>query len=353
MLSVILDTGLFSVPPYVQNENQAHEMILRLSHWSTFVEGDAPFQSLKLSDAESSLIVSNCWPADNDIRTLLTMFQLNDVFSVRDVASMYSLLLQKSIVVSERYQEVCECSEVLIVPNVLGANGPSGIICQSELSYMNQCFSTLFRPNEPTFVASGIPGPIKDNIVVSGVVASTKGPGSENFSVPVSISEKLYLLTEIEDVLKFHSAIYFWNCAVCLEDFFLAIAFGCVELERHSGKTFSLRDVPSFTIGPRFIESLSPVQGGPNQSRASVTFEACCRVILRKPKNRLSEMRLSNKTKAPINNASAWRTHVTSRHEALRLMLWKTGDSIELANVGNKQELHIEPNSGAAYGHIW
>ena len=42
------------------------------------------------------------------------------------------------------------------------------------------------------------------------------------------------------------------------------------------------------------------------------------------------------------DGARAFRVHVTSGKEAIRLMFWKKGNKIEFANVGVKHELLIE-----------
>lgn len=62
----------------------------------------------------------------------------------------------------------------------------------------------------------------------------------------------------------------------------------------------------------------------------------CARLIMGQPKNRAVAFRVPRRKR---DGAIPFRTHITKRHEALRLMFWQaTNGVVELANIGGKSE---------------
>jgi hypothetical protein len=77
---------------------------------------------------------------------------------------------------------------------------------------------------------------------------------------------------------------------------------------------------------------------------AFTLIESCARIVLDIPKHEVKPFydRASGRQRVRSDGALAFRTHLTKRGVALRLMLWKMPDgTIEFANVGDKDELMI------------
>jgi hypothetical protein len=111
----------------------------------------------------------------------------------------------------------------------------------------------------------------------------------------------------------------------------------------------SLSAVPVFEIGSGFYESLVRNNAGPNGGFAASVREVCARLVLGSPKYEVRDFLISRPGKKgkmrPLVRAgdTAHRTHITKRHEALRLMLWtRSGGALEFANIGPKSELRID-----------
>lgn len=102
-------------------------------------------------------------------------------------------------------------------------------------------------------------------------------------------------------------------------------------------------DGQSYSIGDRFLESARTWGCGQEGKHTFTLIESCARIVLNIPKQEVKPFEDGRgRQKARDDGALAYRTHLTKRGVALRLMLWKLPDgSIEFANVGNKAELVI------------
>lgn len=129
-------------------------------------------------------------------------------------------------------------------------------------------------------------------------------------------------------------------------DIKLAIYIGCIkslESRNISDHNFTL---DSFELGQDFTESLRRNQCYFEQKFFGVCIEKIINILTENTNTEAKPFRLNETSTEQRRNGEyyAWRTHVTKKHEALRLMFWKDReDHIILANVGNKHELEISP----------
>lgn len=122
-----------------------------------------------------------------------------------------------------------------------------------------------------------------------------------------------------------------------------ALFCGCINFlnTHHAGESLEWDD---FNIGSDFMESLIRNQGALNQEFSSVVYETLIHVLCRHPKNEVKPFRVSVKSQEQrtYGDLNAFRTHITSRHQALRLMFWVDSNRvITLANIGPKFEESI------------
>lgn len=353
MLSVLLDTGLFAIPPYAADEDAVHAIILRLVHWNAAVGGDSPVRLFRLSDVEERLALCGCWPIEPDLEALFELFGLQGVYSVNDVLNVYVSLLGKSANWQQLGIEAYTC-DVAVDPDPLVGHAPAFVVEHSRLVYANRCLGAQFHTGSLSHVASGLPHIGSMSVYLSGSADQLTGELSNQVQTPVPLSDHVLLLDRLEDLADAATPLALWNLAQHSKDLYLAMLLKCVAISRGSGEPIGVKDVPRFAIGSVFLDSLATVQAGPGENRASVVLEACCRVILRIPKYQLAPMGKRSQLTREQDRATAWRTHVTKGHEAIRLMIWQYGDTLELANVGPKHELKIEDGLAAeAYRYTW
>jgi hypothetical protein len=337
MLSIILDPGLFAIPPYESTEDDVHLIVRRLTHWSSVLEGGEPVLVFKLSGTEAALAVSNCLPPEPNLKALFELYGLHEVFAINDVIRVYHGLLSRARVLGDSQVEVAEC-EVELVPNPLQNYAPPILVEQSKLALANAILREVYQPNFRMYPVVSWPNCECVDFDACGAGTAVTGPGSEYVAIPTKFDRKVSTLGQLDDLAGQSHSEGVWNSCERIEEFYLAIALGCAAIQAARGAPAGLRNVPQFWIGPEFVESLNAVQGGPNQSYSSVVFNACCRAILGLDK--LSAMG-KPQTVRMEDGATAWRMHITKAHQALRLMLWLRKGRVELANVANKWNLVI------------
>lgn len=353
MLNLIVDTGIFAVPPYVQDENDAIHIIRRIVRWSGAVSGEAPFRLLRVAGAEEHLALAGCWPMQSDIEQMLEMFGLQNVFSINDIIVSYFDLLECASISDELELEVDNISTVTITPDALHGYGPQQIVLSTKLAYGNSCYhqSSLGRSMP---IASGLPhrGPL--TLAFEGNADTFFGPAGQHPPTPWKLVGNVDLLDLPEDLADFPSARVMWGHAETSRDYYLALAVGCIDLLRSGGKKATLAGLPNFLIGSDFVQSLVAVQASKTQPYAGVVFDTCVRTLLGIPKNKVSPMGKKAQEVRERDKSLGWRTHITKKHEALRLMFWTGGGALELANVATKFDTEIlEGVAGEEYGFSW
>lgn len=101
-----------------------------------------------------------------------------------------------------------------------------------------------------------------------------------------------------------------------------------------------------YSLGKHLVDSLKNWSFDSRADWARTFIDSCARIILQMPKNSVDPFwEDSHKRKQRMRSedgAKACRTHLTKSNEGFRLMLWILPDnSIEFANVGDKNELEI------------
>lgn len=119
---------------------------------------------------------------------------------------------------------------------------------------------------------------------------------------------------------------------------------GVVKAIDARGEDWTEFSYSSFELGSSYIASMQANQCCYGQRFAGVCFDTVVSLLAGSPKNPEMPFRISEDSDVQRVRlgAAAWRTHVTKKHEGLRLMYWrKDCGGVELANVGNKAELLI------------
>jgi hypothetical protein len=340
-LSVAIDSALVAVPGLAANEQEAEIIVQRIIYWSRAVRGRAAVQFVQLSNVSEILAQANCFPSGPNIRALLQLFNLNHVYSSEDVRQSVNAILQFAhhaaeiwgveVLRNSNCQEIPDLTAHYIVPTLYEA--------AIKLLTSAACAKIRQRNNE-TYLACGVPSLNEDVHLRCQIDDISIASPWDGVSIPFSVATSIGVIGDIEDLALRVGSGALWNMADGPIQAHFAIATRIAETRRESGLPAKLHTVPSFVLSSEFWPSVLSNNGGPNGTHASVVVDACARLVSGQPKNRITPF---GGQKRARDGALAFRTHVTKRHEALRLMFWKcSGNVIELANIGPKNELTIQ-----------
>lgn len=166
---------------------------------------------------------------------------------------------------------------------------------------------------------------------------------NENIGLPLIISDKIKAYGSLYDFISNLDGYSLFSNATNLSSLKCALYCGCVNfLKKHYNQENIEWD--DFKIGRDFYDSLIRNQCANAQEYSSVVYETIIQVLCRHPKNEVKPFRVSSNStiQRTIGDLKAWRTHITSKHQALRLMFWVDSNRvITLANVGPKFEENI------------
>ena len=344
MIGAVFDPLVFSIPPHALSEVDAHVLINRTIYWDRVTCHGAPVAPIKLQGTIDALGRAMCLPQEADVQQFLAMANLEEVFSANDIVRIYYSLLGKAATVEEILEwEVVECENAVFQPNPMSGVSPAQLKDISALAFVNTCCFNVGAVERYAFVVPGSANIPASHVDVSAEATVVFPHAFDGVELPFAIKSKAKIVRDLEDLVIGAEATQIWNYATQAEEFFLAILVRASEIVRAGGKAFKLHEIPAFAIGGLFVDSLEEHQAGLKGARANLVLDACARVILGAPKSPLNKMGKPKQYIRVSDGATAWRTHVSKAHEALRLMLWKKDNNfIELANIGNKHALHID-----------
>ena len=161
--------------------------------------------------------------------------------------------------------------------------------------------------------------------------------------LPIKAVDKIPISFSHDELLNRLGVWKVWNNA-CDEPSVTSAISLCVQNLIASGVSDALR--LEYILGPNFLGSVRECGAATRSDYAMVIIESCARIILGIPKNPLKPFRVDSKATSGQrirgDGSLAYRTHLTQRGVALRLMLWKRPNGlIEFANVGTKGALEI------------
>jgi hypothetical protein len=310
---------------------------------------------VQLSETAETLARLDCFPAYPNLKALLQRFQLDHVYSVDMVRQAINALLQRAQpFLSVAGCEVQESSNCFTDPEVLSAYDERLRDSAERLLASVTGASSLLATEAKRigFVALGIPHSGHFSLFVRCDIEriSTSLDTSRLFCPMGSLGE-VALAWSYEDLLTRLGPDEVWDNATANREVHLAIALEALRLLRTSDATVSLKSLPRFDIGSRFYDSLLRNGAGPYSRFGGAVRETCARLILGAAKYEVKELltsrggkRAKMQPRVRADGSPAFRTHISKHHEALRLMFWqRPGGRIELANIGPKAELQIEP----------
>lgn len=344
MLVYHIDPAYLAAPSYPECSNSAERHIEnvielgRLARESVGLRVTCPSQTLE------QLAMIGSFPLRNALAEMLELYGLVGVFSVEDLVKLYNRLLD----LAQPLGELCGAAEsemlaCVMFPDIFGSMSPADLAIFSRAAAGHvAAVEAEFSPAQAVFGSSLPPVDLgsadvgitySDKIALDGVLPV----GSYSMRSSIKLEHCPSLFGRYVDSFKL------WTGAEDAKLLHLSICLKVMQLASKSGRIIGYFDVPKFFIGSEFFGSLKNNQGTGNGAYSSVVLETCARIVMGVPK---SHVRNFQKDGAPMvrpwDLASAKRTHVTEKGDAMRLLYWSTAEGVEFANIGVKHEEVIE-----------
>lgn len=342
---VILDNSLFSVPNCADSGQELEQIINSLLEWSSRSSKRGSVQFAIADDLIDILYADGLFPFTKDIEALLDIYGLNGVYSARDLSSKLLLLLERSETLANVLGSDVEVANTVLSEPLYDGTGLSAAL---QRSIEKQWATAAVAATELSdfskmifFVPGRMPAGniVVDCDVVSGSILSARVSTGARSS---GVSWVRYP----QDLLNLLVAEVLWGYAQTASELHFAVSVAARQRCGCRSDFLPSDEFVPFTVGDTFLSSLPGVQAQGFQPRAAVCLNRCALLVIQHCHGKdFSEVRV-------VDNAQSKRIHVTSRHEAIRLLYWRLeSGAIELANFGNKfalEILHGNPSNAAA-----
>lgn len=334
---IALDLSLLAVPSSAKTSAEAEEILARLNIWARAAEVQNCVLFAISSDAIGSLQAANCFPGEHNIRALLEMFELEHVFSPKDINARLFSLVQRA----ERLVDVLGI-EVLTTENANAVNVDiSGSPDCAITAAMHCLLASICFARRPEMVRAILGFPVVSlSVSFSGDVSRIER--LDDGTIDINPSEHIRCDVRIvhtpAEFLASLNPTELWREADDEIQLHMAISLEAERLSRAGSETLPSDRCSTFCIGADFVVSLRGNLAFGDGAFSGVVRQRCAQIILGSGGAEVREFG----TKRAADGAESYRVHIGKRHEALRLMIWKRSDgTIEFANIGPKKQKHI------------
>lgn len=335
---VVIDSALLAIPNYANSSKGVEALFNNINDWASATEHQNCCRIAISSKTVDVLGAANCFPATHNIRALLEILDLQGVFSPEDINSRIFSLLSRA----ETLQDIFgfEATEVNSVasPEIDFSSSPS-----PDLTNNSHCvMATILMSTEPSLIrlVSGFPTPSWISHFEAEVSTTIGEQGIISFSPSKHVDGNIRVVNTPAEFLQSLDGNNLWETADHPIQIHLAISLEIARIANHKPPFLPLDFGTPFCVSADFHASLQMSQAAGMGPFSKVVLERCAQVILGTGQRRIADFGGGR----PTDNASGHRVHVTSSHQALRLMFWRRpSGTIELANIGNKKQLLISP----------
>ena len=280
------------------------------------------------------------YPIFDEIENLLISSGLSEMYSAQDVVRIFNYLIERAGNMEEytgisfalynggvsfrpTIEDVYSSNNLQSVFVEIMGKIAAAVSLDEQLHLQISVFSPLAEKSHTANVRGEL----------SAVDPDVELFSSGNITVTIPLSNDLRsLLLSLNDYQIWKTA----DDGACLA---FGIMVGVLRFGVDNGLCDEVGEIPKFSVGSEFLQSLIINQGIGEGRFCHVVYQQTVSVIWR----RLGE-RMVDRTRP--DDAIAMRHHLTASHEALRLMYWINGGAIELANIGPKKELKIARGDG-------
>jgi hypothetical protein len=348
--SLALDPALLAIPAISVTEEQ----IAAALHTLTIVAGKLrearrSCEFFLLQDVATYLAAAGLYPSTISISKLLSDLGLTQVYTTEDIRRSINDILSKILPLEE-----LSGVDFLI---------PSSFTSSPDIR--GQRRGDMLEALELTVTHVAIAAQSRDKNIVQVLIANSQINQTVSISTDIddidpplprgggltkisNFTASLITVASVNDFLLQLDPEVLWSFAENEAELYFAIECLAYRLRQESGCRSPRDNCVRFKLGSEFVTSLQSWQAISNGRFACPTLETCARLVAQFPKSkseRFFKITSSGKTAEVVrenDNASAWRTHISKEHEAMRLMYWQNAEGlIEFANIGPKSELKI------------
>lgn len=339
MIEVILDASIFAIPNASMTADEAVEIISSVQEVYDWLLKDYPVVFCAHSDFDNHL--ATLYPDIDSISEFLDMTGLAGVYSARDVYVIYTGVIQRITRLDADHVGEAYSFSDLKCNHDLSSLGPSHLVEAMKLTVATCAYRV--RSGLVSVVSSPAPWNICgiQRAAVTGL--QIRRSGQTEFHPLLDIEEPVQILFNLNDIFDSDLSDRSWKCATSAEDIYTSIWIGAAA---HSKRVNG--EVPpakNFRVGGDFFDSARLNQCANFGPFSSTTLKTCIYYLC--DPTAVSRKVFRGIEKRTIDQATAYRSHITKGNPALRLLTWEgAGGEIEFANVGPKHELRISAGSG-------
>jgi hypothetical protein len=345
---IAIDPALLAVPNHAASQDEAETIIHRISNWAKPALFKGMFRGVLLSDALEALTVGNYFPSGPNVAALLDMWNLRNVYSAEDIRRSINFILERALVAADCWGiEAGSPSFCETRPDLSAFKAEAPLYDVTVRLAVSALLAKNVNAHHFPVMVSGFPNFTGDIYIIATADDGFAKPEYE-LHFPISTRADLLLIGEALDIAVAIGPEKLWRSATDADQLHFAICAKVIQLFRARGASKRLREVPRFSIGSKFFRSISNFGGSGADLNCDVVLESCARLVMGNPKNKVAIFKRKTGAGRLVaarregDNAEGLRTHLTKRHEALRLMFWRhTDGSLEFANIGPKAELEI------------
>ena len=334
----------------IANGDELERRLSALRAARRLIEVDHAVAVLTAEETSTALLDCGYYPFDGRLGTLLRRFGLGSIYTENDLR----VIVQDIIVRSNSLQEFVGVSMALYDNDIQ-------VSPQCDEFYTNNALLELFVEVLGVLAAAMTPRPrlaetvrvcCPASITLSGVEFSGTLSASEpDVGYNGKVRQEIMISDQYQNFILSLDGGGLWRSAESADDVVFALLVGALKRGVATGKFHNAADIPLFGVGSEFMDSLARNQAGGAARFASVTYETAVGVICGDSGRAMRVTKRGGSVqRSRADGGLAWRSHITSSHEALRLMYWTAGGCIEFANVGVKNELVIAEGDGRSWG---
>lgn len=340
---IYVETSVLAIPNYAVDKDTAEEIIERALYFSELCMPGIPIQAVKSPRCDEILWLNNIGPTYDQIEEFLQMVDLDGIYSARDILVLYQTIMERAADADEiAPAEVESFSEFKSDPEIPEALSPATLRSETERVYCAVALREKLSPGRWA-IGSGVFGHAGRKLAIEAVATALTAPkGLEAPDVPIKFAEAIVSLSRLSDIVGQDIARAIWERAESEQELHLAVTLFALALVAESGGAVKLNALKRFSIGAGFFASLDRNQCRIAAGFSGATLNLCAQLVAGLCNRQIGEFGKPKQLIRSVDQARAWRVHITEGGVGLRLMYWEVGDRIEFANVGPKKELEIE-----------
>ena len=336
----------------VRSREELERRIVLLTSARRLMVSSSAITILTSDETGAELVKNDFYPYHGRLNDLLHRLGLGSIYSANDVR----VVVQKVIERSESLEEYLGVTFALYDDGA--TTSPDCTQCYAENVLLGVFLQVLGIISAGISANSSVRDTLRLSCPASSSWARLQFSGRLQATEPdlglqEGVSEEIVLSHNYKAFVASLDGFTLWRRAENTEEFAFALFVGAMERGAGAGVFRNHSDVPVFEVGSAFAASLGNHQAMGKGRFSKVTYGTALSVICGNAGQAMwrGGPQGGKQIRRP-DGALAWRSHVTARHEALRLMYWTIEGKIEFANVGVKNELVIEEGSGRVWSSM-